>query len=381
MKLKKRGTRIVLAVLVLIVVALLVWYFKRPAPPPQYLTAPVARMDIEEAVLASGTLEPITQVSVGAQVNGQLKALKVKLGDSVKKGQLLAEIDPAIQQNDLRNAQAGLQNVEAQRRAKEALLRQYDLALKRQQQMIASDASPRADLESAQAQLDSTRAELAAVDAQIAQSRVQVDTAQTNLGYTRIMAPMDGEIISVVTKEGQTVVSAQSAPTILIMANLDTMTIKAQISEADVVRVKAGQTVYFTILGVPERRFYARLRAIEPAPESINSSSSSSSAVYYNGLFDVANPNHVLRTSMTAQVSIVQGEAKQALTVPAAALGLRGKDGRYEVRVLKNGKVETRQVKAGLNNNVNAQVLAGLAGGEQVIIGEPVAGMMPPPGP
>ncbi|SMC27964.1 membrane fusion protein, macrolide-specific efflux system [Andreprevotia lacus DSM 23236] len=382
--------RVFWLVLVLLIGAGIFWLVQRStasAPPPQYLTTPVSRMDLEEAVLASGTLEPATQVNVGAQVNGQLKSLKVKLGDSVKKGQLLAEIDPAIQQNELRNAEAGLQSIEAQRRAKTALLHQYELALQRQQQMARNDASPQAELESAQAQVDATRAELAALDAQIQQSRVQVDTAQTNLGYTRIVAPIDGEVIAVVTKEGQTVVSAQSAPTILVLANLGTMTVKAQISEADVVRVKPGLPVYFSILGAPERRFDARLRAVEPAPESIGNATSSSgsttsTAVYYNGLFDVANPDRVLRTSMTTQVSIVQGSAKGVLAVPASVLGAQDKDGRFEVKVLKDGKPQPRKIRVGLNNHVNVQVLEGLAEGEKVLVSDgPAPGQFGPPGP
>ncbi len=377
MKLSRKTTRIVvIGLLVLVALFALSRVLFKPAK-PQFLTTPVSRMDLEDSVLASGTIKPIKQVSVGAQVNGQLKSLKVVLGERVTKGQLLAEIDPVLQENDLRKAEAGLNNVIAQKASKQALLKQYELALQRQQTMIATDASARADLESAQAQVDSTKADLAALDAQIKQSAVDVDTAKANLGYTRITAPMDGEIISIVTQEGQTVVSAQSAPTILIMANLDTMTIKSQVSEADVVRVKPGQPVYFTILGAPDKKFESKLRAIEPAPESISSesttttSTTTTSAVYYNGLFDVANPSHVLKTNMTAQVSIVQGEAKHVLAIPVTALGRKAPDGSYEVRVLgKNDLPETRQIKAGLNNNVDVQVISGLNEGEKVIVGD-----------
>ena len=378
MKLKKTKVRWLVGVLLVIALLWLVKHFMFPPAPPQYLSAPVSRMDLEDTVLASGTIKPVKQVSVGAQVNGQLKSLKVALGDRVKKGQLLAEIDPVLQENDLRKAQAGLANVQAQKASRQALLAQYQLALKRQQTMIEQDASARADLEAAQAQVTSTIADLAALDAQIKQSVVEVDTAQANLGYTRITAPMDGEIISVVTQEGQTVVSAQSAPTILIMANLDTMTIKAQISEADVVRVKPGQPVYFTILGLADKRFSSTLRAVEPAPESINTdsatstSTSSTTAVYYNGLFDVPNPGHVLKTSMTAQVFVVQGEAKHVLAIPVTALGEKAANGSYTVQVIgKDGRAAPRKITTGLNNNVNVQVLTGLVEAEKVVVGDP----------
>ncbi|MBI5655310.1 MAG: biotin/lipoyl-binding protein, partial [Geobacter sp.] len=178
-----------------------------------YITAPVARTDIEAKVLATGTLNAFKTVAVGAQVSGQVKTLHAALGERVKKGQLLAEIDPVLQQNSLRDAEASLENVQAQKRSKQVLLRQYQLALTRQEKMATLDASARADLESAQAQLESTRADLAALDAQIKKAKVSVDTARANLGYTRIVAPMDGIVIAIVTEEGQTVNANQTAPT------------------------------------------------------------------------------------------------------------------------------------------------------------------------
>ncbi len=369
---------LIAAILLLLVVGARAAFFSAP-PPPTFAVAEVSRADLEDSVLASGTIDAIERVSVGAQATGQLKSLKVELGDRVKKGQLVAEIDDLTQQNELRNAQAALQTRRAERAAKVATLKQAELAFKRQRQMLAADASSREAYETAEATLAVTRAEIASLDAQIAQAEIQVDTAQVNLGYTRIVSPIDGMVVAVVTKEGQTVNSIQSAPTIIKVAQVDTMTIKAQISEADVTRVKPGLPVYFTILGEPDERYRATLRAVEPAPDSIqkedaassltsSSSTSTSAAVYYNGLFDVPNPDEKLRISMTAQVFIVLGEAKDAVVVPASALGKRGKDGRYEVRVVLDGnKTETRQVRIGMNNNVQAQVLEGLEVGERVV--------------
>ncbi|CAB3917509.1 Macrolide export protein MacA [Achromobacter mucicolens] len=369
---------LIAAILLLLVVGARAAFFSAP-PPPTFAVAEVSRADLEDSVLASGTIDAIERVSVGAQATGQLKSLKVELGDRVKKGQLVAEIDDLTQQNELRNAEAALQTRRAERAAKVATLKQAELAFKRQRQMLAADASSREAYETAEATLAVTRAEIASLDAQIAQAEIQVDTAQVNLGYTRIVSPIDGMVVAVVTKEGQTVNSIQSAPTIIKVAQVDTMTIKAQISEADVTRVKPGLPVYFTILGEPDERYRATLRAVEPAPDSIqkedaasslttSSSTSTSAAVYYNGLFDVPNPDEKLRISMTAQVFIVLGEAKDAVVVPASALGKRGKDGRYEVRVVLDGnKTETRQVRIGMNNNVQAQVLEGLEVGERVV--------------
>jgi macrolide-specific efflux system membrane fusion protein len=358
---------------------------------PALITAGVTRMDIEESVLASGTLQALKTVDVGAQVSGQLKKLHVRLGDQVKKGDLLAEIDPVLQQNSLKDAEANQENVQAQIRSKKALLQQYEQAYRRQKELAAQDIVSRADLESAQAQFETTRADLAALEAQLKKARVAVETAQANLAYTRIAAPMDGVVIGIVTEEGQTVVSAQAAPTILKLANLDTITVKAQISEADVPRVRPAQKVYFTILGEPDIRHYGALRAIEPAPESSSSSSSSSTssstAIYYNGLFDVPNPDRKLRPSMTAQVAVVLSEAKQVLSIPVSALRDKGMDGRQTVKVLVNGVSVDRTIRVGISNHVNAQVIDGLREGDRVVIGDatvPTAATnasMPPPGP
>jgi macrolide-specific efflux system membrane fusion protein len=360
------------------------WFSKAVAP--QVITADAELADMEDTVLASGTIVPVKQVSVGAQVSGQVKHLYVALGDKVKQGQLVAEIDATPQTNAMHNAESALLSIQAQRAAKAASLVQADLVLKRQQQLIKQDATSREDFEAAQAALNTLKAEIAAQDAQIQQARITVDTQRLNLGYTRILAPMDGVVVAVVTEEGRTVNANQSAPTIVKVAKLDTVTIKAQISEADVVRVKPGLPVYFTILGEPRKRYEAKLRAVEPSPESAQTesttsttnSSSSTAAIYYNGLFDVPNPDGKLRVSMTAQVSVVLAQAKGALVIPASALGKRGKGGQYEVKVQEglgeDAKVVTRKVRIGLNNRVQAQVLDGLKVGDKVVVGEAAAG-------
>jgi len=355
-----------------------------PPEAPQVITTEVAVGDLEDTVLASGTIKAVKQVSVGAQVSGQVKKLHVALGYTVKAGQLVAEIDATPQTNALRNAEAALQNIQAQRLAKQANQVQAELTFKRQQALLAQDATSKESFEAAQASLNVLRAELKAQEAQIEQQRITADTARVNLGYTRITAPIDGVVVAVVTEEGRTVNANQSAPTIIKIARLDTVTVKAQISEADVVRVKPGLPVYFTILGESRKRYEAKLRAVEPTPETeqsestTTSSSSSTAAIYYNGLFEVPNPDGQLKVSMTAQVSIVLAEAKDALLVPSSALGKRGKDGLYAIKVLQGegdeAKVVTKDIKVGLNNRVQAQVLSGLKVGDKVVVGEAQAG-------
>lgn len=337
--------------------------------------------DIEDTVLASGTIQADKEVSVGAQVSGQIKRLYVDLGDQVKKGQLVAEIDSTTQNNTLRNAEAQVALLNAQRRAKVALLKQAELALKRKQDLLKLDAGSKADLEDAEATMATTSADIGALDAQIRQASISVDTARVNLGYTRITAPIDGVVIAVIAEEGRTVNAIQSAPSIIKLAKLDQVQIKAQISEADVVRVKPGLPAYFTILGEPTRRFEATLRAIEPVPEAdqtdakVTTTTATSTAIYYNGLFNVPNPDGKLRALMSAQVIIVLNKVDKALVIPASALGKRDrKTNTYAVNVLEGQpgaqKVNARQVKIGLNNRVQAQVLEGLKEGELVVVGD-----------
>lgn len=361
----RRSRKVFLGIAAIFVLAFVAYFWASPAKKPEYLTATVQRTDLENAVLATGVLQALRQVEVGAQVSGQLKSLKVVLGQTVKKGDWLAEIDPVISQNTLAQEQAKLENLQAQKLAKEVRVKQAELTWARQREMLAQDAAPRQDMESADAELRALRADSVSLDAQIRQQRLALASAQTNLSYTRIVAPIDGDVVSISTLEGQTVVAAFQVPTLMKLADLSTMTVKAQVSEADVVRVKAGLPVYFTILGDPDKRYHGTLRAVQPSPEKINN------AVFFNALFDVPNPDRTLRVDMTAQVTILLGEAKQALTVPLTALGARDKDGRQEVRVLKpDHTVEKRKVRVGIANNFQAQVLEGLNEGDNVITGD-----------
>ncbi len=421
---KIKPSKIVVAVVCILAIAVTAWFFLKPKEQqPQYITSEVSRGDIEDSVLATGVLEATKMVSVGAQVSGQVKKMYVKLGDQVKQGQLIAQIDSIRQENDLKTAEASIKNQQAQLAVKQANLAKVQAEYQRQQAMYAQDATSRAELESALASYKTAQADILAINAQIEQSRLTLATAREDLGYTQIVAPMDGTIVAIVTEEGQTVNANQSAPTIVKLAKLDNMTIKAEISEADVMKVEEGQTVYFTTLGNSDKKHYAKLRQVEPAPNSINtetnnsSTSSSSSAVYYNALFDVPNEDGKLRIDMTAQVYIVLNEAKNVLTVPAAALqtsnrpqGKRGernadkakgqkpaatdqakaerpkrlelsaeekslieqgKASMSMVRVVQaDGTAKPQPVLVGLNNRVTAQVIKGLKQGDKVVIAD-----------
>ncbi|ODT83043.1 MAG: hypothetical protein ABS76_05040 [Pelagibacterium sp. SCN 64-44] len=348
------------------------WYFYRA---PQARTVPatvtVSRADVETTVLASGILQANSLVSVGAEVSGTIKAVHVALGDAVKKGDLIAEIDSLNQENAVKSAEAALAGILAQQRNQQAVLAKAEATLARQKQLSANSLISQTDLETAQTAVDQAQAQLDQLAAQITQAELTVDGAKLNLSRTRITAPGDGTVVALLVDEGQTVNANSSTPTIAKIADLDTMVIKAEISEADVVKVRPGQRVYFTILGEPDSQIDATLREIEPAPTSISSDSTSSSdAVYYNGLFDVPNPDHKLRIAMTAQVTIVLAEAQNVLTLPASLVTRRGPDG-ATVMVYDPASEETRprRITVGLNNNVTAEIVSGLEEGEQVISG------------
>ncbi|HDL8054312.1 TPA: efflux RND transporter periplasmic adaptor subunit [Yersinia enterocolitica] len=339
------------------------------------LAETIGRGDIERNVMATGSLKPSLQVNVGAQVNGQLTKLYVKQGDRVTRGQLLAEIDPTLQQNELRKSEAELQSAQAQKQASQALLRQYLLEFRRQQTLAKEGSGVKSALEKAQAQYDSQLAQLHVNEAQIVQSQMAMETAKANLGFTRIMAPIDGEVLGIVTKEGQTIVSSQTAPTILVLANVDTMTVHTRISETDILKVSVGQPLWFYVVADPERRYDSRMDAIQEASaESLREDSSGSannqqpSAVYYNGIFNIANQERLLRTSMTAQVFIITAQAKNVLRVPLSALGEQQPDKRYRVQIINGQQTSVRWVSVGLRNAQYAEVKAGLAQGDQVLL-------------
>jgi len=366
--------RWLIALVILAAVAAAGWYYygrpKAAVIPP---TVEVTRGDIQQTVLASGSLEASTVTSVGAQVSGRIETLHVKLGDEVKKGDLIAEIDSLDQTNAVKSAEAALANMRAQKEGRLSDLTQAQQTLTRTEQLLKQNLKSQADYDAANATVTATNAAITALEAQISQAELAVDSANLNLSRTKITSPVDGTVVAVLVTEGQTVSAAQQTPTIIKVANLDTMVIKAQISEADVTRVQPGQKATFTIMGEPDKQIDAVLRSIEPAPDAITTSdtgiSSTDNAIYYNGRFEVQNPDHRLRIAMTAKVTIVLADEQNALILPSSALGTAGRDGKYRVRVLdpSTDEISVRQVTVGINNNVSAEIKDGLQEGDRVL--------------
>jgi len=330
-----------------------------------YKTATVTKGDIEQSVTALGALEPKNYVDVGAQVSGTLEKVHVNIGDLVTKGQLLAEVDPTVYESTVAADKASMKDLEAQIKGQEAQLALAQVQNRRNQNLLKMNAVSKdvADISAAQVKLYAANIEASKAQLDKAQSTLDGDIA--NLSYTKIYAPMAGTVTSQTTLQGQTLNSKQSAPVILQIADLTTMTVKAQVAEADVSKLKSGMPVYFTTLGMSDRKWQSTVRQILPTPETIND------VILYNALIDIKNTDNALMTSMTAQVFFVLGEAKDVPIVPVAALKpARGGDAdTFRVTVMVNGKQETRSVKIGLHNRVSAQVISGLEIGDNVITG------------
>jgi len=329
-----------------------------------YVTAIVERGNVESNVVAAGIVQPLKYVDVGAQTSGVLKSLKVKRGDLVVKGQLLAEIDSILAQTAISSAKATLENMTSQRALKEAQLILAKLQRNRNDSLLAHHSISVSDRDITKANYDVAFADSASLSAQMRQAAASVKTAKANLGYTKINAPITGEIVSISLLEGQTLNANQSAPNILRIAVLDTVTIWAQVSEADIVRVKSDLDVYFTILG-DTSRWNGKVRQILPTPELINN------VVFYDVLFDIPNSTRELKIQMTSQVFIVLAQAKGVLLIPTAAVGNANEGSTIRIKVLKeNGKVEVRSVRIGIKGEISTEVKEGLVEKEKIVISE-----------
>ncbi len=351
------------------------WYFfLQPKPFVAPATTAVTRGDIQINVIATGTLNASTVVSVGAEVSGKIDVLHVELGQEVKKGDLIAEIDPLDKENALKIANVALQNNQAKRRIQEATTHQAELTAKRADQLKAQNLMSDSDYEEAKLSLETAQAQLDVIDAEITSAELSVESARLALSRTRITAPMDGTVVGLPVEAGQTINASSSSPTIAKLADLSTMTVQASISEADVPKVTSGQRAYFTILGDPDTPIDATLLTVEPAPESFqtsvsnDASASSGSAVYYNGVLSVPNVEGKLKIAMTAQVTIVTNEVSNVLVVPASALSKR-QNGETEVMIYdaKTQTIQPRRVVTGLDNSILVEIKDGLSEGEKVV--------------
>ena len=346
-----------------------------------YLTESVTRGNVEKTVVASGSVESVNEVDVGAQVSGKITKLYVKLGQEIKKGEMIADIDSTTQSNTLNTKKAALVSYQAQLKAKKTA---YDVALSsynRLSKLYTQKATSLDSLNTAKSTLDNAKAEMEAIEANIKQAEIEVNTAETNVGYTKITAPMDGTVISVPVSEGQTVNANQTTPTIVTIADLSKMKIKPEISEGDITKVKAGQEVSFTILSDSQTVYHSVIDSVDPAntttsdssstssSTSSSSSSSTTSAIYYYANVLIDNPDRTLRIGMTTENNIKIANAKDVLLV--SNMAIQKLDGKSFVNVLNDkNQPEQREVETGVQNDFQTEIKSGLNEGEKVIVSQ-----------
>ncbi|WP_339857215.1 efflux RND transporter periplasmic adaptor subunit [Pseudohongiella acticola] len=373
----------------------------------QALLATVNIGSIENTIAAAGSLQPSDYVDVGAQVSGQLQRLYVEIGDIVSEGQLLAEIDARVQEARVEASRASIESLESQIASRQATLELARSNAKRQARLNTQNATSQLDYDNAMVALATAESNVIQLQKQIEQSRASLESEATELEFTRIYAPMAGTVVSIAMEEGRTLNASQSAPTILRIADLGTMTVEADISEADIGDIKPGMEVYFTTLGGGQRRWYGSVRQILPTPTI------ESNVVLYTGLFDVENTDGSLLPEMTAQVFFITASARDVLTVPLGAITLldaprrrtpaerdsaasgdsppatenalprevmasimtaareRGITPRPALATVidANGTEVQKQLMIGVSSRVSAEVLAGLEAGDQVVAG------------
>lgn len=334
--------------------------------------------DIEDKVVVIGTATASQLVTVGSQASGQIKKIHVQLGDSVKKGQLLAEIDSTTQINELSTSRARLKSYEAQLEARKVSLKIASTQYARWAVLLKSDATSQDNFENAENDWEKAKADVAETESLILQAKIAVGTAEANCGYTRIIAPMDGVVVSTPVEEGQTINATQVTPVIVQLADLSIMSIRMQISEADVTKLRPGMAVTCAILSEQTVEYPTVLHSIDPADVSTTDNIKNSdkmnaiksdSAIYYYGRALVENNDGKLRIGMTTKNSIILRIKENVITVSNASIYER--DAKKYIRILHDDdRSQEIEVSIGIADDSRTEVILGLAGGERVVTSE-----------
>ncbi|WP_373752782.1 efflux RND transporter periplasmic adaptor subunit [Neisseria weixii] len=352
------------------------WSYFKPDDKVNYITEQVKRTSIRQTVSATGEISPSNLVEVGAQASGQIKKLYVKLGQEIQKGDRIADIDSTTQTNTLNTEKAKLDTYKAQLASAEIALRSADKKYKREAALWKEDATSKQELEDAEDALAAAKAQVTQLKSSIRQTQISINTAEADLGYTRIVAPMDGTVVAIPVEEGQTVNANQTTPTIIQLANLEVMLNKMQIAEGDITKVKPGQPISFTILSESDTPFTAQLESIDPGLTTMsqgsysNSTDTTESAIYYYARALVPNEEGKLAIGMTTQNTIEINAAEDVLAVPTITIK-KDREGKSFVRVLgQDGQAVRKDITTGLKDNMNTEVKSGLNEGDKVIVSE-----------
>jgi macrolide-specific efflux system membrane fusion protein len=337
-------------------------FFDKNENGKEFQSVTVVRGAIENIVTATGKLAPRDYVDVGAQVSGQLKKLHVEIGDKVVVGQLLAEIDVTLFMAKVDQQRAQLKYQQASLKEKEARLELAKIFYEREDNLYKNNATSLEKFQNTLLEFKTAKAQVKMVQAQVEQIESSLRAEEANLEFTRIYAPMDGTVVNLSAKQGQTLNANQQAPTILQIADLTIMTLKAEVSESDVMRLRPQMEVYFKTLG-RDKRWYSKLDKIEPTPTLTNN------VVLYNALFDIENTEKELMTSMTAQVFFIAQSSRDTLLVPLTCI-IASKNKKYaKVEVLNDqNQPEEVEVELGISNRVLVEIKSGLNENQEVII-------------
>ena len=377
-----KKTKILIILLILGVCGYFVYdkFFKVKEEEVEFITKKAKKGSFSKKVDATGEIFATELIDVGAQVSGQIKKLYVKLGDQVKKGDMIASIDSSTQQNSIDNKEAQLAIYKAQLESAKVALNIAKTQFDREKALFAKNATSKQEFESAKNTYSANSAKIKELEAQIKQTNIELSTAKINLGYTKITAPRDGTVVSVQVEEGQTVNANQTTPTIVNIADLSHVKMKMQIAEGDITKIKVGTPVEYSILSEPTKKFQTTVSSIDPglttlsdgsygssssSKSSYSSSSSSSSAVYYYAQSIVDNKDGILRIGMTTQNELLIANVKDAIIVPS--IGIKKDENGTFVYVLKDGKAVKTAVKTGIKDNLDTQIISGINEGDEII--------------
>ncbi|PRG00319.1 efflux RND transporter periplasmic adaptor subunit [Burkholderia ambifaria] len=331
---------------------------------------------VESTVSALGTVLPATSVDVGAQVSGQILKIHVTINQEVKKGQLLVEIDPKLQQAKVDADRAQLDSLNAQAADQLAQLRLTQLLLKRQQALALDGATRTEDIETAQANVDSSIAKVATLHAQARGVESSLRGDEALLGYTKIYSPIDGAVLTLDVREGQTLNAVQQTPLLMRIADLTKMTVWSEVSEADINLIKRGMKVRFSTLAAKAPNWTSTVRDVLSSPpnppgQQANNPASqppNAKAVLYPVVFDVENLHGQLLPQMSAQVFFIVDAARNVTVVPLRFLTpVPGVMNTFTAGVRVHGVVQTRTVVLGVRNRTLGQVVSGLAPGDELV--------------
>ena len=377
-----KKTKILIILLILGVGGYFIYdkFFKVKDEKVEFITKKAKKGSFSKKVDATGEIFATELIDVGAQVSGQIKKLYVKLGDQIKKGDMIASIDSSTQQNSIDNKEAQLAIYKAQLESAKVALNIAKTQFDREKALFAKNATSKQEFESAKNTYSANSAKIKELEAQIKQTNIELSTAKINLGYTKITAPRDGTVVSVQVEEGQTVNANQTTPTIVNIADLSHVKMKMQIAEGDITKIKVGTPVEYSILSEPTKKFQTTVSSIDPglttlsdgsygssssSKSSYSSSSSSSSAVYYYAQSIVDNKDGILRIGMTTQNELLIANVEDAIIVPS--IGIKKDENGTFVYVLKDGKPVKIAVKTGIKDNLDTQIISGINEGDEII--------------